>query len=70
MPLRWEDVEPYVRGAFQLGGAPERGDLLAVAFDGNAPDDVIDALDTLGQRPIPTLDELRARLVSAGQLDS
>lgn len=68
MPVSWDSVRPYVLKAFDGGQAPERGDVIAAAFDSNAPDDVIDALDTLGPRPIATLDDLKERLRAAGQL--
>ena len=68
MPVSWEDVQPRVARAFEGGQAPERGDVIAAAFESNAPDDIIDALDTLGPRPIPNLDDLKDRLSAAGQL--
>jgi hypothetical protein len=68
MAVAWDSVVPYVSRAFEAGQAPERGDVIAAAFDSNAPDDIIDALDTLGPRPIPSLDDLKERLAAAGQL--
>jgi hypothetical protein len=66
---RWADIEALVRDWFEQGLRPDRGDLVDLAYQQNANDDVIDALDTLGQRPIDSLEALREQLERNGVLD-
>jgi hypothetical protein len=68
MPAQWSEIEALVKPWFDAGQAPERGDLMDLAFEKDASDDVIDALDTLGSRPITSLDELKELLTKAGAL--
>lgn len=66
---RWEDVEALVKEWFDQGLQPERGDLIDLAYQRDASDDVIDALDTLGPRPVASLESLREQLAKNGAID-
>ncbi len=60
----WSDVETLVRDWFDQGFTPNRGDLVDLAYAQNANDDVIDALDTLGPRPVESIESLKALLTT------
>ncbi|OAI38578.1 hypothetical protein AYO38_09425 [bacterium SCGC AG-212-C10] len=64
----WADVEALVKDWFDQGLKPDRGDLVDLAYQKNANDDVIDALDTLGPRPVESLDSLKEQLTKNGAL--
>lgn len=68
MPAPWSEIEALVKPWFDAGHAPERSDLLDLAFAQDASDDIIDAFDTLGSRPVASLEELKERLEQAGML--
>ena len=58
----WADVEALVKDWFDQGLQPDRGDLVDLAYQKDANDDVIDALDTLGPRPVDSIASLRVQL--------
>jgi hypothetical protein len=58
----WSDIETLVKDWFDQGLQPDRGDLVDLAYQQNANDDVIDALDTLGSRPVESLASLKEQL--------
>lgn len=60
----WSDVEALVKDWFDQGLTPNRGDLVDLAYAQNANDDVIDALDTLGPRPVESIESLKALLTT------
>jgi hypothetical protein len=64
----WSEVEALVKDWFDQGLQPDRGDLVDLAYQKNASDDVIDALDTLGPRPVESLESLKQQLESNGAL--
>ena len=64
----WTDVEVLVKDWFEQGLKPDRGDLVDLAYAQNANDDVIDALDTLGPRPVESLEALQELLSQNGVL--
>lgn len=64
----WSDVEALVKDWFDQGLTPDRSELVDLAFAKDANDDVIDALDSLGSRPVPSLDSLREQLQNNGVL--
>lgn len=64
----WSDVEALVKDWFDQGLKPDRGDLMDLAFQQDASDDVIDALDTLGSRPLESLASLKEQLEKNGAL--
>jgi hypothetical protein len=68
MAANWSDVETLVKPLFEGGNAPERSDLMDYAFQQNADDDIVDALDTLSSRPVASLDALQEQLRANGAI--
>ena len=66
---KWADVEALVKDWFDQGLQPDRSDLVDLAYQKDASDDVIDALDTLGSRPVASLEALKEQLEKNGALD-
>ncbi len=64
----WSDIEALVKPWFDQGLQPDRSDLMDLAFQKDASDDVIDALDTLGGRPLESLAQLKELLAKNGVL--
>jgi len=64
----WSEVEALVKPWFDQGLQPDRSDLMDLAFQKDASDDVIDALDTLGGRPLESLAQLKELLERSGVL--
>lgn len=65
---QWADVEALLKDWFDQGLQPERGDMIDLAYQKDANDDVIDALDTLGSRPVASLESLKEQLQANGAL--
>jgi len=65
---KWSDVEALVKPWFDQGMSPERGEMIELAYEKDANDDVIDALDTLNGKPVPSLDSLKQQLEANGVL--
>ncbi len=64
----WEEIESLVKPWFDQGLKPDRGDLIDLAYQRDASDAAIDALDSLGPRPIESLASLRELLEKNGTL--
>jgi hypothetical protein len=64
----WSEVEALARPLFERGLQPDRQDLLDLAFSGDASDDLIDAIDSLDGKPLPSLEALRQKLAANGVL--
>ncbi|HEY8491815.1 MAG TPA: DUF2795 domain-containing protein [Dehalococcoidia bacterium] len=62
--VRWEQVEPFVRRAYEAVGRVERADVVDLAYDAGVDDDVIDVLDALGSRVFATPEDVRQFMVS------
>lgn len=62
MPANWSEIEALVKPWFDQGLTPDRNDLVDLAYQNDASDDVVDALDTLGSRPVPSLEALKEQL--------
>jgi hypothetical protein len=60
--ISWSAIEPYVQGAFAQQGRVERADVIDLAYDDNANDDVIDVIDAIGSRVFNSPDDVRAFL--------
>lgn len=65
MSISWSQLEPYVQNAYEQAGRVERADVIDLAYEDNANDDVIDVIDAIGSRVFQTPDDVRAFL--AGQ---
>ena len=68
MPARWTDVEALVKHLFEAGLQPDRQELVDLAFAEDANDDVIDALDSLNGKPVPSLESLKQQLEANKQI--
>lgn len=68
MPADWTQIEALVKPIFDQGLAPDRNDLVELAYQKDAPDDIVDALDTLGSRPVASLDALKEQLTANNAL--
>lgn len=66
MPVSWEKVAPFVQTAFDRVGRVERADVVDLAYEANASDDVIDAVDEIGSRVFPSVDATKDFLTSQG----
>lgn len=66
--IAWSDIEAYVQGAFAQHGRIERADVIDLAYNDNANDDVIDTIDAIGSRVFNTPDDVRAFLQSQNLL--
>lgn len=62
MPAEWSQIEALVKPWFDQGLTPDRNDLVDLAYQNDVDDDIVDALDTLGSRPIASLDALKEQL--------
>ena len=68
MPASWTDVEALVKHLFEAGLQPDRQELVDLAFAEDANDDVIDALDSLKGKPVPSLESLKQQLEANKQI--
>lgn len=68
MAAQWNDVEALVKHLFEQGLHPDRQELVDLAFAENANDDVIDALDSLNGKPVPSLESLKQQLEANKQI--
>ena len=62
MPANWSEIEALVKPWFDQGLTPDRNDLVDLAYQNDASDYVVDSLDTLGSRPVPSLEALKEQL--------
>ena len=65
---QWSDVEALVKDWFDQGLQPERSDMIDLAYQKDANDDVIDALDALGGRPVASRESLKQLMTDLGVL--
>ena len=68
MAASWADIEALVKPWFDQGYQPDRQELVDLAFREDASDDVIDALDSLNGKPVPSLESLKEQLAQNGQI--
>ena len=68
MAANWSDIESLVAHLFDQGLQPDRQELVDLAFAENANDDVIDALDSLNGKPVPSLEVLKQQLEANRQI--
>jgi hypothetical protein len=62
MAIAWSSIEEYVTRAHEMQGRVERADVIDLAYEDNADDDVIDTIDAIGSRVFKTPDDVRAFL--------
>ncbi|MGK2966090.1 MAG: hypothetical protein ACSLFM_10870 [Tepidiformaceae bacterium] len=65
---QWDDVVALTKPIFDSGYTPDRNELMDLAYAKDANDDVIDAIDTLGGRPVASLEQLKELLTNNGAL--
>lgn len=68
MAANWSEIETLVKHLFDQGLQPDRQELVDLAFAENANDDVIDALDSLNGKPVPSLEVLKQQLEANRQI--
>ena len=68
MAANWSEIETLVRHLFDQGLQPDRQELVDLAFAENANDDIIDALDSLNGKPVPSLEVLKQQLEANRQI--
>jgi hypothetical protein len=64
MAVAWSEVKPFVQDAFDRMGRVERADVVDLAYEKNANDDVVDAVDVIGSRVFPSVEATRDFLIS------
>ncbi len=64
MAVAWAEVKPFVQEAFDRMGRVERADVVDLAYEKNANDDVVDAADVIGSRVFPSVEAARDFLLS------
>ncbi|HEY7296195.1 MAG TPA: hypothetical protein VH916_14210 [Dehalococcoidia bacterium] len=64
MAVSWTELAPFVQEAFDRVGRVERADVVDLAYDQNANDDVVDALDVIGSRVFNSVEATRDFLIS------
>ncbi len=69
MAVKWSKVAPYVEDGFASQGRVERSSIVDAAYDDNADDDVVDALDAFGSRIFSSVDDAKAFLASEGLIE-
>ncbi|HNM77169.1 MAG TPA: hypothetical protein PKI89_02310 [Tepidiformaceae bacterium] len=68
MAANWSEIETLVKHLFDQGLQPDRQELVDLAFAENANDDIIDALDSLNGKPVPSLEVLKQQLEANQQI--
>lgn len=64
----WNDIEALVKHLFDQGLQPDRQELVDLAFAQEADDNIVDALDSLNGKPVPSLESLKSQLEATGQI--
>ncbi len=64
MAVAWAELKPFVQEAFDRMGRVERADVVELAYEKNADDDVVDAADVIGSRVFPSVEAARDFLIS------
>ncbi len=68
MAIAWSEIESFVTRAYEAQGRVERADVIDLAYDANANDDIIDVIDAIGSRVFPTVQATRDFLASQGHI--
>ena len=69
MPVKWSKVAPYLENGFASQGRVERTSIVDAAYDDDADDDVVDAIDALGSRIFNSVDDAKQFLASQGIIE-
>lgn len=68
--ISWQSIETYVQAAFDQHGRVERADVIDLAYNDNADDDIIDTIDAIGSRVFRSPDDVRTFLSGQNLLSS
>lgn len=66
--VSWDDLAKYIEASFNAAGMVDRSIALEMAFNQQAPDSVVDAIDGLGSRIFPNPDAAKAFLKEKGYI--
>lgn len=66
--VTWEDVAKYIEASFNATGMVDRTIALDMAFNQQAPDGVVDAIDGLSSKAFPNPDAARQFLKEKGYI--
>jgi hypothetical protein len=66
MAVAWSKVAPYIENGFASNGRVERTSIVDAAYEDDAPDEVVDALDGMGSRIFNSVEEAKQFLTSQG----
>ena len=69
MAVKWSKVAPYIENGFASNGRVERTSIVDAAYEDDAPDEVVDALDGMGSRIFNSVDEAKQFLTSQGLVE-
>jgi hypothetical protein len=64
MAVAWSEVQGFIETAYNQNGIIERADVVDLAYDANANDDVIDAIDVIGSRVFNSVEDAHRFLSS------
>ena len=64
--VSWDTISKYIEEALNFKGQIERSDVLSLAENDDASDDVIDALDAIGSRVFKTQADVKKFLIDQG----
>lgn len=66
--MSWENVAKYIEASFNAAGIVDRSVALEMAFNQQAPDSVVDAIDGLGSKAFPNPEAARQFLKEKGYI--
>ena len=66
--VTWDMISKYVEAAFNAYGEIERSDVLLLAENDYASDDIIDALDAIGSRVFKAQADVKTFLTGQGYI--
>jgi hypothetical protein len=66
MAVAWSKVAPYIENGLASNGRVERTSIVDAAYEDDAPDEVVDALDGMGSRIFNSVEEAKQFLTSQG----
>jgi hypothetical protein len=62
----WADIEELVKDWFEAGQQPTREEIMDRAYERDCNDDIIDAVDALNGKPVPSLEVLKQQMTDLG----
>lgn len=68
--VSWVDLAKYIEASFNAAGIVDRSIALEMAFNQQAPDNVVDAIDGIGSKIFPNPEAARQFLKEMGYITS